>query len=385
MFDLPSQLTAIGLCGLCLVAIMMTGWVANSTERYLITCGLGGFCGVLNAFAYSAYHVWPIPLLATGAFACLLVGLSVLYGAARQFRTGVDPMPYVMSGSASVFVLLPSLMGYDGVGTGLFNLAAATLLGLCAREYWAARAESPALIGGLCFFYLLPAVSFLACAALIVDAGQVRLDGPLDNWAEHFNAAAGIIAVAGVGALTLALNQSRLAQQHRRDAFTDTLSGLPNRRALFTLYQSRPVPAGSAVLLLDIDVFKSVNDQNGHGVGDSVVQALADALNRSMTAGALAARLAGDEFVLVLPALTREAALDRAHDVRATFAALVGARLGIACAVSVGIAYSSRASTFEAMLAAADTALYAAKRGGRDRVEVEDMPSAPVALPRASA
>ena len=153
-------------------------------------------------------------------------------------------------------------------------------------------------------------------------------------------------------------------------ATRDTLTGLPNRAALDRAMSNASVPC--AVLCVDIDHFKNINDTHGHAAGDGALKHLADLFQSALRDGDLAARTGGEEFVLWLPATPRESALDVAERLRASIEDAVwiwcGKRIDLTC--SIGVAAVPETTTqFANLIPAADAALYRAKRGGRNRVE----------------
>lgn len=174
----------------------------------------------------------------------------------------------------------------------------------------------------------------------------------------------------------------RLRAALAEEAVRDPLTGLHNRRHLGRELDAA-VGAGSgpvAVLAVDVDHFKSVNDRWGHAAGDAVLCSVADELRAAARAEDVVARVGGEEFVLVMPGADAGAAAGRAEELRARCAALVHPVPGgsTALTVSIGVAVA-RAGSRErgAVLARADAALYAAKAAGRDRVVV----AAPGATP----
>ena len=123
-------------------------------------------------------------------------------------------------------------------------------------------------------------------------------------------------------------------------------------------------------MYLDVDRFKAINDGSGHAAGDDVLRALADRLCRTVPAGALLARLGGDEFVVALPG-PLEAGVPVGQAILASFAeplVLPSGRLQLAA--SVGIAVAHGAEQAEQAVLSADTAMYAAKRAGGNRLEI---------------
>jgi diguanylate cyclase (GGDEF)-like protein len=173
--------------------------------------------------------------------------------------------------------------------------------------------------------------------------------------------------------------QERLVAALQQQATVDALTGLVNRRvfeeSLEHALDGAPHRDGTALVLLDVDSFKLINDRHGHPVGDDALVHLADLVRRDVRAGdAVLSRLGGDELAVLLPGCPAEVAGHRAtallRAVRSTPMTLPNGEL-LALSVSVGVAHAPRhASGVRELYAAADAALYAAKRGGRNRVEV---------------
>lgn len=182
--------------------------------------------------------------------------------------------------------------------------------------------------------------------------------------------------------IDLQLANALLAEQLRvalkveqRDASTDVLTGQGNRRALDALLSHQMEIAertGQAfsVLMLDIDFFKKINDENGHMVGDEALRAFALRVREYLRQGDVCARYGGEEFVVVLPGATLSKALEVAERIRHGVAntALLSAPV-VHVTVSIGAATLEPGQTLESLLQAADVALYSAKRGGRNQVQ----------------
>ncbi|NII09721.1 GGDEF domain-containing protein [Oleiagrimonas sp. C23AA] len=169
----------------------------------------------------------------------------------------------------------------------------------------------------------------------------------------------------------------RITNDLRRTARTDGLTGLLNRGALQALArpllaQCRNTQQPAALLLFDLDHFKHINDSFGHDAGDAVLQRFATLLLRAAEAhpGALACRHGGEEFVLMLPGMNLDAAHALAMTIRSELAAqpVHIAAQPITATTSVGVACAASEERLAALMARADTALYQAKRSGRDRV-----------------
>jgi len=167
----------------------------------------------------------------------------------------------------------------------------------------------------------------------------------------------------------LALRNTRLLQQVERMASVDPLTGLSNRRALSEalereLARSERSCTPLSVVLLDVDHFKKVNDVHGHQMGDAVLRHAGQALTKLGRAMDVSARYGGEEFIVLLPDCGTEHALEVAERVRIGIAD--GAPLPITASAGVATAPTCAADS-ASLIAAADAALYAAKRGGRDR------------------
>lgn len=170
--------------------------------------------------------------------------------------------------------------------------------------------------------------------------------------------------------LVLQWNEGRRAL--RWEASHDALTTLENRRSFINSVESMVGRGtGGAVLYLDLDDFKAVNDQHGHLVGDSMLAAVADRLRSGTRPGDLVARLGGDEFAVFCPGVEDpDGAAELGHRLVDTLAepvtaAGISARIG----VSVGFALTRTLDEIDAVLGEADTNLLGAKAGGKGRVQ----------------
>jgi diguanylate cyclase (GGDEF)-like protein/PAS domain S-box-containing protein len=166
----------------------------------------------------------------------------------------------------------------------------------------------------------------------------------------------------------------RVEEAVQTSAHSDALTGLANRRGLgdrlqLALARNRRSGLESAVLFLDVDHFKDVNDSLGHGAGDDLLVELAARLRASVRASDTVARFGGDEFVVLL-----EDVRERHNALRIVEKILDEARRPLrlegrelAVTVSIGLAYSDAASIEDDLLKRADAALYEAKAAGRNR------------------
>jgi diguanylate cyclase (GGDEF)-like protein len=173
----------------------------------------------------------------------------------------------------------------------------------------------------------------------------------------------------------LALANLRLRADLRAHATHDVLTGLPNRRWFFEA--ARDALAGAApvaLLSLDVDNFKTVNDTYGHSAGDTVLRVLASVMSEVADPRGTACRIGGEEFVVLLPGAETARAADLAETLRAAVEerGRAGAEGVPAVTISIGVAGAAGAEgvSVDALLERADAALYRAKREGRNRVAV---------------
>ena len=176
--------------------------------------------------------------------------------------------------------------------------------------------------------------------------------------------------------IEIGLLQSKLREQ----AIRDPLTNLFNRRYLEETLdrelaraerESYPV----CIIMIDLDHFKKINDTYGHDAGDEVLRALAKTLSEQSRRGDFACRYGGEEFVIVMPNITKHTAYERARKLRRRLNSL---EIPYEChrlttTISMGIAsYPANGETRQALLRAADQAMYGAKRAGRDHILTYD-------------
>ena len=183
-----------------------------------------------------------------------------------------------------------------------------------------------------------------------------------------------ILCNFGLTLLTVTLVNERSQRRLQHMAQTDPLTGVGNRRWFLSQLPKSPTD-GSALLLLDLDHFKHINDKFGHAAGDDVLVACAHYVQSTLRTHDAFARFGGEEFVLYLPDVAAVEALQVAQRVRQGIADLVCESMGqrIPLTVSMGVAMASpRDHDWKTTLSHADQALYTAKAAGRNRVELHE-------------
>jgi len=199
-------------------------------------------------------------------------------------------------------------------------------------------------------------------------------------WVMVFSIELVLYAIGTVFVIFMLVSE-RTVMAHRNAASTDPLTGLFNRRGFAEASArviEREAKAGRpvSVMICDIDHFKSINDRFGHPAGDEVLKLFATVVLSNLRISDLSGRIGGEEFAALLPCPLDEAVV-AAERVREAFQAsgIVVEDGPVDTTVSIGVAGGPAGTELEVLLAAADTALYQAKRTGRNRVEAaEELP-----------
>ncbi len=235
-------------------------------------------------------------------------------------------------------------------------------------------------------FPVLWAASHLQRGAVVVVTGTAVLgDGvalllllPVEAAMTDLVFFGAVLVVMAVMLVRANSTQERLVTALQEQLTVDSLTGLATRRAFDGALEaalSRSVPGGTALVLIDVDSFKTINDTHGHPVGDDVLVHLATVLTGRVRAeDAVLSRLGGDELAVLMPGCDRTIAQYRAQDllqaVRSAPMTLPDGTL-LALSISVGVAHvPQHSSDRRGLYTAADAALYEAKRAGRGRVSV---------------
>jgi len=197
--------------------------------------------------------------------------------------------------------------------------------------------------------------------------------------APHLEASQLSFKTTFAGQLGLSIANIRLREALRTQSVRDALTGLYNRRYLEEILEREVRRAARAsqslgVLMIDLDHFKNFNDTYGHDAGDAVLRETGASLTKGIRAEDFVCRFGGEEFVVILPTANLEAACARAESLRLKMKELTvlhqGKSMGM-LTISVGVAvFPDHGSSPKELMAAADAALYEAKRNGRDQIAV---------------
>jgi diguanylate cyclase (GGDEF)-like protein len=176
--------------------------------------------------------------------------------------------------------------------------------------------------------------------------------------------------------VSAAFERAYALEAAERESHLDPLTGLPNRRyfdeLLAIMGPRRRDTDSRAVLMIDVDHFKRLNDRHGHGAGDEVLRHIAATIARALRAEDTPVRYGGEEFAVILRRASAPQASEVAERIRHAVAALPPRPMGVdsPVTVSVGVAVAGEEDVMSGVIERADRALYRAKRRGRDRVEV---------------
>jgi diguanylate cyclase (GGDEF)-like protein len=335
---------------------------------------LGTVVAIAAAFVNNAEIV-------TIGTAAMIVAEALKWKAARQFENRQGYLLLILAGPAAFLIAAHSgyFSSFDDrlilvcTFMAIYNFAAAIEFARGRRERLQSRWAGVVLL-------LLTALAFLSWLPL--DLTRPIREAAFIFASDWFPAVIllTLLLRTALAFLVLAVAKEREELKQRTGALTDPLTGLPNRRALFeaadALGQRRggiPKAAPISVLLFDLDRFKETNDTYGHLVGDRVLRIFASTLSERLDQGSIIARVGGEEFAAILPFADQVMAVEAGETVRSAFAASAAMVDGVAIGgtVSVGAASSLGVDCdLNSLFRLADTALYAAKHAGRNRVEL---------------
>jgi diguanylate cyclase (GGDEF)-like protein len=376
----------------------LTRWLAHvgdDVPREIRLALVGGLFGTLPVFAAGVINTLlvsaavavrnPTPWFVAWAaleFAVCMARFAVLLVAHRAARQGRQTptdlyilLALAWSGSVGYGVLVSFASG-DWVAATLASLSAAAMVGgICFRNFGAPRLASAMIM-----------ISLGPCLVGAAYSGQpllyvVFLQGPLYVFA---------MSAAAFKLNRMLVATMRAERLHERRARHDELTGLSNRLGLIERIrahrrEANGLPAPFALLFIDLDDFKRVNDTCGHAAGDRLLQAIGERLHGCMRDGDLAARIGGDEFVVLSRVGDARDAVELGERIIATlsmryeFAEGALEKVGL----SVGIALSpEHGETFDDLLAVADAALYEAKDNGKSRCRMGSLTANVAALRR---
>lgn len=372
--DLPTLLVVAAAMSLLAAAATLVAWFQHRDQIALLWMTAVPVFAMAGALARAVLPF--LPAIVAGNVAVLLAG-GAFWATCRVLRqAAVGPIPFLVPPLVWVVACgVPAFQADLNARVALISLLSGVQLASGIRELWAdPQARLPAQRA-------LAAVAGLHAGLLLARATAATLAwNDQETVASSFGLVTlgSLVFVMVLSLTTVALVKDTVSRGHRLDAETDHLTSLANRRRF-----ERDVAAGVrrafarteplALLMIDVDAFKSYNDVYGHTVGDVCLREVARSLRTVLRErDASVYRYGGEEFVALLPGADPPAAMQVADALRRAVAALAMRHAGSAhevVTISLGCASGVPMSqdAVATLLAAADRALYRAKDGGRDR------------------
>ena len=360
--------------------LLLFAWAQNTSIRAVAWWGFAHLIRAASVVLFGMYGTAPDLISIDLANALLFTAFAVTWTGARVFDgRPVEPV-YLVTGA--VLWLLVCRLPVMADAVDMRSLVASGIITaytwLTAYEFWRGRGEALVSRWPAIFMLFAHGALFLLrtpLVALLPWTPENNMYGSVWLTVLSFEALLFTISIAFI---LLAMAKERTELRHRTAAMIDPLTGISNRRAflqdaaqLAKRHSGRPRP--TAVLLIDLDHFKSINDRFGHALGDRVLEIFTDAARQSIRASDLIGRLGGEEFAAMLYDTGRDKAVEVAERIREAFAQASQEVDGrpVCATVSIGLVHCEAAALdVPELLAQADQALYHAKEGGRNRVEV---------------
>jgi diguanylate cyclase (GGDEF)-like protein len=359
--------------------LLFFAWAQNFSKRALAWWGSAHLLRATSIMLLGLYGTAPDSLSIDLANAVLFGSFALTWCGARVFDRR-NPEPVVALVGVAIWLLACRLQAFTTtvelrvlVGSGIVT----AYTWAAAYEFWRGRDEAlvsrwPAIFmlfaHGALFLLRTP----IGSAAHVAPGNNLAMSG----WLELLSLE-GLLFTISIAFILLAMAKERTEYRHRAAASTDPLTGIANRRGFLeqtaVVQRSAAGAQATAVLLFDLDNFKTINDRYGHAVGDRTLKIFADLAKAHIGEAGTVGRWGGDEFVAVLPNTNREIAATVAERIRIALeheAADIDGRV-VGATVSTGIAFSNHgAFELPLMLLKADQALYRAKADGRNRLAI---------------
>jgi diguanylate cyclase (GGDEF)-like protein len=374
--DLPTLMVMQSFALASAGAVLLFAWMQNRAVASLAIWGLAHFSaasGILSLMFAVALRQPALSALG-GMLLCSQSGL--IWKAVRSIDGRPAPLVLAFIGAAVIFAAgsVPVFRDYVGsaaLSAGAFYAAAA------ATNLWFGRGDRLIARYALIAFAALHALALLVgmLSTFIGTTGQDTVPQLASLFG--FIYFESVVFALGTAVFALALVKERNEAASLLAARTDALTGVANRAAFLAhadraMQRCRRDGAPIAVVMFDLDRFKSVNDLHGHAVGDAVLQKFCEIANLGLRPHDLFGRMGGEEFAAVMPGCGLEAAFVRAERIRSAFveACRFVRDRQVKATVSGGVSASETAGDpFEVLLEQADAALYKAKAAGRNRVK----------------
>ncbi|PZQ84303.1 MAG: hypothetical protein DI549_05315 [Ancylobacter novellus] len=398
MFDPWTLWAALMAAASILALAMLFAWWMTPTEPALAHWAGAMAMFVLGVFCASLRGTIPDFAVVALGNSAILVAYGLIWTGMRRFDRRSTRVSYVLIGPA-IFVVLCLLPPLNEAAVGrvvLMSVLIGILLVFSLEQLW--RGDALASRARAAMIVILSIVLALNLFRVLVASTQIDDQNRVKLFADPTVAGLGLVALALAVFLCFSMVlmvRERSEMLYRSAAQRDELTGLFNRRGFMELSLAACLSGGPlAVMILDLDHFKRVNDRFGHLAGDRVLKMLAQVLRDNLRQTDIIGRIGGEEFAAVLPGATANVARQAAERVQKGLsegAAQLSFGEGgapLRCTASIGLAMASmprgaKVTEIEArlmgLIARADAVLYEAKSGGRNRIEVATAEPAAVA------
>ena len=361
--------------------LLLFAWAQNTA---ITAVAWWGFAHLLRAASVTLFGLYGsvsdlISIDLTNAI--LFTSFAVTWTGARLFDHR-KPQYVLLFAGAALWLVACRIPGFTD-SLGLRVLVSSGIITVytwaAAFEFWRGRSEPLVSRWPAIFMLFAHGALYLLRTPLGDLLPWLARNNPLleSVWLSVLSFEALLFTIA-IAFILLAMAKERAEHRHKTAAMIDPLTGISNRRAFLEEGEehfARQVndPRPTAVMLLDLDNFKSINDRYGHAIGDRVLEIFAEVASSYLRRIDLFGRLGGEEFAALLHDTTRDRALAVAEQIRSCFAAATREVEGrsVDGTVSIGIVIAYEAALdLSALLAQADHALYRAKDAGRNRIEI---------------
>lgn len=374
----PTLVSVLVLVSAILSSLLALSWMQNRSVSALGWWGLGFLFAAIGISLLGGRGRIPDFLSIDIANAASLLAYGFAWHGCRMFCGRPGNWAVVIGGAAFWVAACrwPAFYELAPLRVIVASMLLVSYSGACAAELWRGSKGLPTR--------RVTALIFAAHGVVLVGRipgavyGMPRAKTLNDLFAEPLYPVMifeTLVFTISVAFLMLSASKEQLEEHHRRAALLDPLTGVANRRGFFAdaarvVRRDRRARRPTALVLLDLDHFKTVNDTWGHQAGDRVLRSFCETITSVLREEDVLGRIGGEEFAIVLPDTNREAAAAVAERIRAAVAeiAVPSSDKAITVTASMGVAADNVAS-IEDLFAAADAALYRAKESGRDRIE----------------
>jgi diguanylate cyclase (GGDEF)-like protein len=379
--DIRTMMVMMSALSLMFSGLLTLAGLHAGNVRGVQHWALGSLCiGVGLSFAYFQIDTHDDAWVLVFGSMLMAAGIGFQFNGIQMFKTGCcnKHIPWLLSGLVFIYTIWFVILHPDVHSRVIANsLMFAFCNAACARALLI-RIEQP-----LRTAYWFTGGTFAVLAILFLIRGIVVFTAPPNTYGlySHTPINPASFFIGSITQMCLAFGfvlmlNYRLAADLQKLASTDALTGALNRRSLEQeagRLSARCVRTGDtlAIMMIDVDHFKSINDRYGHPVGDEVLRRLTTVAQKVIRSDDYFARYGGEEFCILLPSTLEKDAWILADRLRKTYAATVMEFDGqvLHSSISIGVSDSLHAGAeFASLVAAADQALYRAKQEGRNRV-----------------